>query len=834
MNSREPTVEGLWPELRAMHGHLVLDEREFVAAFELRSGLNPVTADSKDYERAVKRFQDALEDLRPGERVQLLVDCSRYNPEADLERMRNQVSDESPQGHRGYYAPSMETHLRGYCALSFVPEFNYHLLFSCPSRREARPTNPGQLREALDQVRLRSGEFARHLSGGDLVCKPLDEKGVQELLDRTLNPSRLAPLPGGVLSSGGATGLEEGGGPLFRSPVLLKVGEGDPRYSCIQVGRRLVRTMGFLRAPLGDEALRVAMAELMLCGRSFRFSIFVEGISQERAAQVVQKKRAAALGAVTFGEGKATQASEEQAAEYDALLRAHARRELKFVRWSAYLSVSADNRPELDQASGELGGLLNALVPDEGILRQLEYWQATQPLCRDTGGNPLLARSDAVASLYPFFEFRSTSPEGGALLGFSPANQPCFYDPWSRVVSNGNVFVTGQAGSGKSFLINLVVNRLGMRALDVSFIDRAKSYRSTCMALEGDYIEFDLNGSQAVNVWDVLEYDPAFDEAGLNDLDRSGRVLPEKLEQVAGCLEIVLADGGADLPKLERSLLLEDIAETYRRRLRFSGGVLAQASVPCFGDLAETIATRVSSGGDFAAERKEMLQKLRPVVGGHLAGLLNRPTTLTAGSRARVFDISNLPENSTVLGAAVYVLAAWLYRHWRRNKAMERRQIVVFDEIHSFMGFESGRRLLDALARRSRHMGLMPFFATQQLSDVLDYKETRSILDNCQTQFLFAQARNVIDRVTDLLKLTDHERVHLENLRQVRGVYSTAFFVYGSQRNIITVRPDPVTRWLNTTEPTHDLPRLNRALRDAGGDIWAAVRALAQADAQTA
>ncbi|MGH7441865.1 MAG: VirB4 family type IV secretion system protein, partial [bacterium] len=409
--------------------------------------------------------------------------------------------------------------------------------------------------------------------------------------------------------------------------------------------------------------------------REYRLSFFVEGLSQERAAGLVQKKRAAALGAVTFGEGRATQASEEQAAQYDTLLRSHARKELRFVRWSAYLSVFADDVEELGRAASELAGVFNVLVPDEGILRQVSYWQSTLPFGRDWGGNPLMAQSDAVSALYPFFEFRSTSPEGGVLLGFGPANQPCFFDPWSKTVSNGNVFVTGQAGSGKSYLINLIVNRLGIRAFDVSFIDRAKSYRSTCLALGGDYVEFSLDGVHAVNVWDVLEHNPDFEETGLNDLDAEGRVLPDKVEQVAGCVEIVLAENGAELPKLEKSLLLDDIADTYRRCLRFEGRAkgrhLLPESVPRFSDLAETLSQKIGDGHlDFGRERRELLQKLQPAVQGYLAGLLNRPTTLAAGARARVFDISNLPDQPTVLGAAVYVLAGWLYRHWRRNKAL--------------------------------------------------------------------------------------------------------------------------------------------------------------------
>jgi hypothetical protein len=317
-------------------------------------------------------------------------------------------------------------------------------------------------------------------------------------------------------------------------------------------------------------------------------------------------------------------------------------------------------------------------------------------------------------------------------------------------------------------------------------------------------------------------------------------VLPDKIEQVAGCIEIVLAEQGGELPKLERSILLEDIADTYRRCLRIGQadgqgsrpGALAADSVPLFSDLADTLREKIEGErADFIAERRELLQKLQPAIEGNLSGLLNRRTTLTMGAQARAFDLSNLPDQPVILGVAVFVLTGWLYRHWRRNKSAGRRQVVVFDEIYAFMGFESGRRLLDALARRSRHMGLMPFFATQQLSDVLQYKETQSILDNCQTQFLFTQARNVIERITEVLKLSDQERLHLERLGQVRGVYSTAFFVYGAKRNILTIRPDRITRWLNTTEPTYDVPRLHEALRASGGDIWQAVRALVAADA---
>ncbi|MGH7441285.1 MAG: hypothetical protein ACREKE_01280, partial [bacterium] len=88
MKAVERDLRGLLPMPRAIDGHLILDERDVVAVFEVLSSLNPVTADSRDSEQAVRRLQTALDGLRDGERVQVIVDCGGYDPKMDIARMR--------------------------------------------------------------------------------------------------------------------------------------------------------------------------------------------------------------------------------------------------------------------------------------------------------------------------------------------------------------------------------------------------------------------------------------------------------------------------------------------------------------------------------------------------------------------------------------------------------------------------------------------------------------------------------------------------------------------------------------------------------------------------
>ena len=172
------------------------------------------------------------------------------------------------------------------------------------------------------------------------------------------------------------------------------------------------------------------------------------------------------------------------------------------------------------------------------------------------------------------------------------------------------------------------------------------------------------------------------------------------------------------------------------------------------------------------------------------------------------------------------LITTWLMTHWRKNKARNIKQIAVLDEMYFFMLFKSGRTMLDNLSRRSRHLGLVCMMATQQLDDVLLYPETPSILRNAPTKVLYQQDKSVVEKLTGLLGLSDQEQHHLASLRTVKGQFSNCLWLYGDKRNILTVRADPATRWLNTTEPNYDVPRRDKALAQAGGDPWEAVRLL--------
>src|SRR5665213_1989750 len=323
MPTKVQSMEEIFSIPRVIDGHLVVDERDVHAVFEIKSKLNPLTADSRDLDSALRRFTSALDGLRPGERVQLIVDCRRYDPGPDIRRMNAKISEAAVDAFRSYYPLVLERYLENYCRLSLVPVLRYYLLFTYqPPRTKIEGSVEASLVQKGAEVDRRARDFGTALTDTNVTAVAMDEKAIVDLLDEALNPSRLAPLPPEALAGAPA----EPGLDPSRAELLMRSPLGHPRprpgrrFDHLQVGRRLVKTLGFLRVP--GPSVQKAMSDLFLLSQTeFRFSVHVEGLSQEHSKEYIQKKRSAAAGAVMIGGGKNTQGSEEQAVEYDQLIR---------------------------------------------------------------------------------------------------------------------------------------------------------------------------------------------------------------------------------------------------------------------------------------------------------------------------------------------------------------------------------------------------------------------------------------------------------------------------------------------------------------------------------
>jgi hypothetical protein len=79
--------------------------------------------------------------------------------------------------------------------------------------------------------------------------------------------------------------------------------------------------------------------------------------------------------------------------------------------------------------------------------------------------------------------------------------------------------------------------------------------------------------------------------------------------------------------------------------------------------------------------------------------------------------------------------------------------------------------------------------------------------------------------------LSEEEVAAVAVLRTVKREYATAFLCNGKRGSgTVSIRVSEAEYWIATSDPVRDEPLRRRALHEAGGDPWEALRLLACAE----
>ena len=248
-----------------------------------------------------------------------------------------------------------------------------------------------------------------------------------------------------------------------------------------------------------------------------------------------------------------------------------------------------------------------------------------------------------------------------------------------------------------------------------------------------------------------------------------------------------------------------------------------------------------------AATYRSLAERLHAFCGeGSYGYLLDRPTTVDLGTAPlAVFDTRAVPEE--VSPAVLFVLSEFLTAHIERRREAHLRSaaageggpfagrfVLVLEELWKLTERRATGAWLNEQARRARHAGLFLVCVTQQRSDLAG-PWGKALLDNSTMQLLLRQSPDELAYLRDALKLTDAEVEIVAHLRTDKRRAAQAYFINGTRgRGVVSVRLGPRAYWIATSEPIEDVPARERALREAGGDPWAALDLLAGVDGEAA
>ena len=826
-----PTITGAVKDLiniKTIIDGFIIDETDHpTAIYEIKGGINTLTAPEMAITNALEGLKQAFNTLKSNEEVQIILNGQQYNPDELIYKYNEKVDKEHhiPE-YANFYPNYLDDYLTSYCRENRVLDYKFYVLFTYREPEiiiknlfmKKKTTVKKDVVTLRREISLRSRSFVGSLKQLGLEVLDLNRQEIKNLLDKALNPTQTSKTPIEKMDNS----LNEFKGILARTPL-------KETSDKIMLGKEYIKTMYISDIPNIPGVIQ----NLFFKYNYFTLSIFAKGINQQDIKDDLKQKLKTSIGT---GGGRTDIENREIASATTELLAMHTRGDVKFIKFACYLSFKSESLERLEEISPDFESVLQDGIPFNGIFEQKTLWSSTLPLCNNRAGHYFLtltgnagAISGGLSNLFPFFNFEVDNSEGGVLLGTSATNQPVLLNPWSKKLINGNHVIIGQPGSGKSFYVNLILNRLSPWKTEIIIIDKSKSYEILCKCNKGQYIKIGLNGENSYNVFDCIDYDESLGEE--NDINVKGEPTPGKISFITGLFDIILSEEGEKrLNKLDSSLVEEIIKQTYKDHIKVSSsGKVDVKSIPRLGMVIDTIDSMIKDKKnlEWKSELSRISQKLGPFVGtGTYASLLDNNSNMSLNSSFVVFDISGLPDRDDIQSLAVYIISSFSMQRFKVNKKLGKKQILCVDEAWYLARFTGGRSFLLELAKRSRHLGLMVLMATQQINDFLGQPEAAQFLKSAATTTIFKQSSTDLPLLKPLLELNDMETNILSGLFQERGRFSQAFFISGDKKNTIYIRPDAVLRWIATSEPTYDVPARNKAIEESGGDVWKAITKL--------
>jgi hypothetical protein len=850
-------------------GLLIRQNGAYVRYLEV-SAVNPLALEALECERVSAAFAQVAARLPDRESLQLYVQATALQLEElladETHRCEQAAGAAQDTGERARAKAirrlgiAQEHSIRSTARTLAPLELRY--LVVCPwqvrsratfrwraSRRALRIRGAAHARALRDSLRHAEGVRA-DLEAMGLHARLLAGREVLDLLHARFDPDahRKGALPASFFSPEALQAVNPGESAedaSMRAQALAEaictapVSLAEPSH--VRLGESLERVLYVALAP--EQTWLGWLLHLMGAPRPFSLSVHVQATERYRE-RLAQKRRYKRIHGVNRGieqRGRPldpdARVAEQEAAELGEALATSAGAGI--YRVSVYAAISepgpepdAEALRELCEATGrELTMACDARV-QHGPFAQGALWRSTLPLGRDVAARRRKYVSANVGDSFPLTGTSCGSPEG-IVLGYAlPGRTLERLDPFDPQHSNHLLLINGMSGAGKTMAAIILLIRSLAQGASGFIIDRAGHFEFLASLIAGA-ASVEIGGEDhAVNPWDLE--DPATPGA-------------EKIDYLLALHALLLGEhhAGRDsygLSDLEANLLGLAIGEVYER-------CALTEEEPRELLLQEELERRYQLERDegsvgIAEALRNLAMRLNNYVGdGPYAYLADRPTTIPQGAPLVVFDTRAIPDAKAA--AALFVICEHVKTQIARTRrehlagvgprhAWAGRSLLVIDEAWKLIERPATGRWFNEFCRRSRHYALWLIAISQQLSD-FDNEHGKALLANATMRLFLRQEARELAYVKGALKLSEEAIEAISSLKTVRGAFSTAYLMNGSRgEGTLQIGVGALEYWIASSDPARDEPVRRRALREADGDGWRALKLLLDEDWQQA
>lgn len=410
------------------------------------------------------------------------------------------------------------------------------------------------------------------------------------------------------------------------------------------------------------------------------------------------------------------------------------------------LTLICDSKEELDEDTESLLATGRKHLCQLAILKwqQLDGLNTSIPFGVRKINTLRTLTTESLAVFMPF-RVQEINHENGIYYGDNVISKSMIIAD-RRELLNGNSFILGVSGSGKSFTAKNEIISIALRDpnADIILIDPEREYPRLINQLNGQVIRISATSDNHINAMDMNA-----------DYGDGANPVILKSEFILSLCEHLM--GGSNLGPKEKSIIDRCTAKVYR--VYQQGNY--QGVPPTLQDFREELLRQPEE------EAKQIALAIELFTDGSL-NTFAKNTNVDTNSRIICYDILDLGKQLLPIGMLV-VLDSILNRI-TANRSKGRNTYIFIDEIYLLFQHEYSANFLFTLWKRVRKYGAYCTGITQNVDDLLQSHTARTMLANSEFIVMLNQAATDRTELAKLLSISDTQMSYITNVGVGQGL----------------------------------------------------------------
>lgn len=408
--------------------------------------------------------------------------------------------------------------------------------------------------------------------------------------------------------------------------------------------------------------------------------------------------------------------------------------------------LMADSKDELASITEtvETIGKGNSCTIDVHYLKQREALNTALPIGVRQVETMRTMLTQSLAVLLPF-NVQELNDKSGCYYGINQVSRNINIGNRKKLI-NGNGFVFGVPGSGKSFFCKMEMGSVFLSGNDeIIVIDPMNEYFDVAQTYGGSVINMSTYTEHHVNPLDM--------DVWSLDLNDSKGMIREKGEFMLGLCEQCM---GESLNARQKSIIDRCVRKLYMDIARSK-----EKYVPVMSDFYDLLLEQKEE------EAKEIALSLELFVNGSL-NIFNHQTNVKVDSRFTVYGIRDLGAELSPI--TMLVMMESIQSRIIENGKAGKATWLYIDEFHVLLNSEYSAKYLQQLWKKVRKQGGLCTGITQNVVDLLENYVATTMLANSEFVALLKQANTDSSKMAEVIGVSEAQLRYVTNTASGMGL----------------------------------------------------------------